>query len=267
MIDRMNQRLARFIFATAILLAIIPALQAQEDSVCDTQSNPAQSVAEFSDTVQLVGFTFSDTGVSNECQEEAPIELTVQEDTQASPSDDPAADDSAADESETEPAESEEDEPEENTLLKSFPEVNLRGGISYDSFQRAVAQGDIAETTINVENAPVVAPEQFGYDQLCTWKTWESPNICYRPLYFEEANVERYGIYCRFQPALSGVHFLTNVFALPYKRGFHDHHKCVYGLGYYPSGNCNPAYWPQLERAKGGLAAEALTIGAIITLL
>ena len=148
--------------------------------------------------------------------------------------------------------------------MKKFPVANLRGGILRDSIQRAVILGDIEATSISVENSTTLAPDVYLLDQPVIWKTWQSPNICYRPLYFEEANVERYGIHCRFQPAVSGLHFLTNVFALPYKRGFQDHHKCVYGLGYYPSGNCTPAYWPRLEKAKRGFAAEVLTVGAII---
>jgi hypothetical protein len=257
-----NRRLPRFLLAAGFLLALHPAALIAQDSFHDAYLEPAYSVAEFANTVQVVGFTLSDAGVSNEYQEEAPIELTAQEDTQSSPSDNPVNDDA-----ELKSADSEADEPEENALPKSFPEDNLRGGIVYDSFQRAVAQGDIAATTINVENSRVPAPELFRFDQPCIWKTWESPNICYRPLYFEDANVERYGIHCRLQPAVSGVHFLTNVFALPYKRGFHDHHKCVHGLGYYPAGDCSPAYWPRLEKAKAGFAAEVLTVGTIITLL
>lgn len=65
--------------------------------------------------------------------------------------------------------------------------------------------------------------------------------FCYRPLYFEELNVERYGRHHgHLQPLLSGVHFFASVPALPYKMT--EHHPCTcYDWKYpYPAGRSAP---------------------------
>src|SRR5690606_15985629 len=47
-----------------------------------------------------------------------------------------------------------------------------------------------------------------------------SLDFCYRPLYFEQVNVERYGYSLGIlQPAASAVHFFGSVPLLPYKLG------------------------------------------------
>ena len=149
-----------------------------------------------------------------------------------------------------------------------FAKVDLRSGINNNSFQHAVGKPEYAEPFIAVINSSVPAPQVYRYGQAGFWKTWDSPNICYRPLYFEEPNLERYGYHFeRIQPAVSGLHFLSNVLALPYKRGVHGPRECVSGLGYYRPGNCNPAYWPRLEKGKLGFTRETLTIGALLVMM
>lgn len=157
---------------------------------------------------------------------------------------------------------------EENELLKSFPVANLRGGIRYDSFRRAVSKRAIEDPIRTVAYSAYAAPYVSPYGPVGIYKTWDSPNVYYRPLYFEQANLERYGNACpRMQPAISGLHFLSNVLTMPYQGVSRPHQPCEWGLGYYRPGNCNPSYWPRLERAPGGLAAEVLTVGAFVVLL
>jgi hypothetical protein len=99
-------------------------------------------------------------------------------------------------------------------------------------------------------------------------KTWESPNVRYRPLYFEEENLERYGNHTGhfLQPYKSGVFFLSRVVTLPYQMAAQGTEDCEYGLGYFRPGNCNPAYRQRIERSAGGFIVQSLTIGAILGL-
>lgn len=71
---------------------------------------------------------------------------------------------------------------------------------------------------------------------------WEAPNLCYRPLYFEDTNLERYGYGCHpcLQPAISAAHFFVTVPALPYCMVEHCPNKCEYTLGHYRPGSCGP---------------------------
>jgi hypothetical protein len=58
-------------------------------------------------------------------------------------------------------------------------------------------------------------------DWASTCYRWDAPGLYYRPLYFEERNLERYGYSARYarlvQPALSGAHFFGTAIILPLK--------------------------------------------------
>jgi hypothetical protein len=71
---------------------------------------------------------------------------------------------------------------------------------------------------------------------------WSATQFCHQPLYFEEANLERYGYGCRpcLQPLVSGAHFFLTVPALPYKMVVNPPRECVYTLGYYRPGDRVP---------------------------
>jgi hypothetical protein len=68
---------------------------------------------------------------------------------------------------------------------------------------------------------------------------WQSSALFYRPLYFEEPNLERYGHQagCSLQPALSGAHFLVAVPALPIRMVFKRPWSTVYPLGHASPGS------------------------------
>jgi hypothetical protein len=54
-------------------------------------------------------------------------------------------------------------------------------------------------------------------------------NFCYRPLYFEEVNLERYGHRLPvIQPALSAATFYGSVVALPYRLVAQPPFRCTY---------------------------------------
>jgi hypothetical protein len=71
---------------------------------------------------------------------------------------------------------------------------------------------------------------------------WKASALCHKPLYFEDEQLERYGhsfTPC-LQPFVSGAHFFTRPFILPYCMGVEPPHECVYALGHYRPGNCAP---------------------------
>jgi hypothetical protein len=72
---------------------------------------------------------------------------------------------------------------------------------------------------------------------------WEAPAVFYKPLYFEDVNLERYGIHhgC-LQPVISFGHFFTRCACLPYKLLVQPPCECIYTLGYERPNNCIPLY-------------------------
>lgn len=72
--------------------------------------------------------------------------------------------------------------------------------------------------------------------------TWKASNVCHKPLYFENIQLERYGhSHGPFaQPVHSTLHFFSNLLLLPYNTGINPPNECRYALGYYRPGNCAP---------------------------
>lgn len=99
--------------------------------------------------------------------------------------------------------------------------------------------------------------------------TYMASNLCHKPLYFEEVNLERYGHTAGplGQPIISSAHFFLNIAVLPYKMGVHSPHECQYALGYYRPGNCAPWIIPPVPISlKGALyqAAAVATTAALV---
>ena len=95
--------------------------------------------------------------------------------------------------------------------------------------------------------------------------TWKASSLCYKPLYFEDVQLERYGHYCSpwLQPALSRVCFLVKIPALPYFIGVDPPNQCIYDLGYYRPGNCAPSMVEPLPISlRGGLYEAGAIVGA-----
>jgi hypothetical protein len=95
--------------------------------------------------------------------------------------------------------------------------------------------------------------------------TWKASNLCSKPRYFEEVNLERYGHTAGpwLQPVVSSAHFFVNVAVVPYKMGIHPPTECHYALGYYRPGNCAPWIVPPVPiSARGALTQAAVMTGA-----
>jgi hypothetical protein len=106
---------------------------------------------------------------------------------------------------------------------------------------------------------------------------WEATCFYHNPLYFEEANLERYGYQCGdrcccctcgkeccLQPAVSAAHFFGTIPALPYCIAAECPCDCVYTLGHYRPGDCNPwrCIWPPCD-PWAAAAAGGFWVGMI----
>jgi len=95
--------------------------------------------------------------------------------------------------------------------------------------------------------------------------TWKASSLCYKPLYFEDVQLERYGHYCHplLQPVVSRVRFLVQVPLLPYSMGVNPPCECVYDLGYYRPGNCAPSMLQPIPISlRGGVLEAGAIVGA-----
>lgn len=105
------------------------------------------------------------------------------------------------------------------------------------------------------------------------WKpttvVWAASNLCHKPLYFEEVNLERYGHTAGpvLQPVLSSAHFFANIAVLPYKMGVHSPHECQYALGYYRPGNCAPWIIPPVPLSLKGAWYQAAAVSGTALLV
>ena len=95
-----------------------------------------------------------------------------------------------------------------------------------------------------------------------TTVVWAASNLCHKPLYFEEVNLERYGHTAGplAQPVISSAHFFLNIAVLPYKMGVHGPHECQYALGYYRPGNCAPWIIPPVPLSVRGAWYQAAAV-------
>ena len=99
--------------------------------------------------------------------------------------------------------------------------------------------------------------------------TWKASNLCYKPLYFEDVQLERYGHYRSplLQPFVSRFRFWLTVPCLPYLMGVNPPNECIYDLGYYRPGNCAPSMMQPIPISlRGGLleAGTIVGVGALI---
>jgi hypothetical protein len=91
-------------------------------------------------------------------------------------------------------------------------------------------------------------------------------NFCYRPLYFEETNFERYGYHRRFlQPAISAAKFYRNTLLLPYRMLEQRPGFCTYYEHHYRPGAAEPPEWPDCCARSDTLVGRT-TIGLQRTL-
>ena len=143
----------------------------------------------------------------------------------------------------------------------------------------------IGELTVNIGCREGLLPTDFGRDQLARMQAkgrsivfdrdwpkmgycWDAPGLCYKPLYFEEVNLERYGYGPRYlriaQPVISAGQFFVTVPILPYRMVAEPSRQCVYTLGHYRPGSAVP-YQIQLPPLdpKAGAVEGGLIVGLI----
>lgn len=92
--------------------------------------------------------------------------------------------------------------------------------------------------------------------------SWHASNLCHKPLYFEDIQLERYGhtVGPIRQPVKSAVRFLAQAALLPYQMALHPPNECQYPLGLFRPGNCAPYLrtpFPWERRAIGYQAGVA----------
>jgi hypothetical protein len=121
---------------------------------------------------------------------------------------------------------------------------------------------DYAAQALGTQSLP--APEQFS-DGPWTGYHWVAPSVCHRPLYFENASLERHGYsFGIAQPFASASHFVGNAAILPYRLVAEPPQECIYTLGHARPGSPTPPryYRPPLS-AKAGVAQAGAVTGLI----
>lgn len=140
---------------------------------------------------------------------------------------------------------------------------SLRKPIGFDAMSRAVNNDqDVSSerAMFNYVSNSSFAPNLRNMGDCTTQvKTWKSPNMYTRPLYFEDENLERYGNHReKWQPLVSGAKFVKDTVTLPYQIGRQHPNCCSYTLGYYRPGNCNPAWNSKQPFSKRGAALQGM---------
>lgn len=98
---------------------------------------------------------------------------------------------------------------------------------------------------------------------------WEPSNLFYRPLYFEDVPLERYGhTHGLLQPIKSIGKFSVQLIGLPYQMTIDPPHTCNSGLGYYRPGDCAPHLHYQVPlNGKAALVEGLFITGMVFVLL
>ena len=103
---------------------------------------------------------------------------------------------------------------------------------------------DLVEDLRFVAAPALAGPREdvYQFEWMPTPYTWISPAFYHYPLYFEQPNLERYGIGRArvVQPLLSSAHFFWSIPLVPYKTLTHHPREHVYTLGQGRPGNCVP---------------------------
>ena len=92
---------------------------------------------------------------------------------------------------------------------------------------------------------------------------WKASNLCHKPVYFEDVQLERYGntVCPLLEPVISRVRFWLLIPVLPYAMGVTPPNECVYELGYYRPGSCAPH---MLNPIPISLRAGLIQAGAVV---
>ena len=136
-----------------------------------------------------------------------------------------------------------------------------QAGLSLDAKYAVSYFRSVGPQILNTEYTRRSANGQYW---VSTYALWKSPNLAHRPLYFEDANLERFGGERLGQPLFSAAHFFASVATLPYQIGQNPGNDLYYVSGYGRPGNeyCLRRERPTWERR--GASLQALITNAII---
>lgn len=99
-------------------------------------------------------------------------------------------------------------------------------------------------------------------ETIVSWTPW---TLCYRPLYFEEIELERYGCSAGcFQPSISAAHFFLGVGLMPYKVATRLPRSCVCSNGFSSCDDVPPPGYEDCQIHWDAAAIEAATLAAIV---
>jgi hypothetical protein len=94
---------------------------------------------------------------------------------------------------------------------------------------------------------------------------WTAPAVCYRPLFFEDMNLERHGYQVKHvQPLFSAAHFFSRLPAVPYLAMSQRYRQCNYTLGHYRPGSDAPYLWYYPRLSLTGASLEGAVIAGLI---
>lgn len=163
-----------------------------------------------------------------------------------------------AERSEFRPGEAEDDHDRFSRQVADVP-IDIRPTEGAMPADLAAAQYD-QEPTIDETFPGGMPPDVF-----LSYTPW---TFCYRPLYFEDIKLERYGENIGYaQTGLSGVRFFGSILALPYKMTNRPPRSCQCSNGFSRCGDCPlPGYGRREFRLDASLIEAAAVVGVVYLL-
>lgn len=128
-------------------------------------------------------------------------------------------------------------------VSQSEPARPFKEGFASEKYIGPLASSESLFKNLNIINPYQsiggIRLEDVKLDEDSTAYTWASPAFAHRPLYFEQPNLERYGLgHCRLiQPWTSGIHFYGSVLLMPLKVCIQHPRESVCTLGHWRPGD------------------------------
>jgi hypothetical protein len=136
-----------------------------------------------------------------------------------------------------------------------MPDTKLRAG---------VRPADVSQEVFDLRETPSTVFR--GDDWLPIQYNWVASDLCYRPLYFEDAMLERHGQtrHPLVQPLASGTRFFLTFPVLPYAMTVNPPRPARSALGHYRPGSSAPLLLqrPPLQ-TDAGLVEAGTWVGLI----
>lgn len=138
---------------------------------------------------------------------------------------------------------------EQKNIIGSDSVKELRDSSGPEVLSKPLAPFDIvqkvkAKDTVPQGNQDLVAQPDPRYFKHWpeTSSQWTSPAFCFKPLYFEQTNLERYGLGypCPTNALVSGTRFFADAALVPFHALRQPPHSCQCTLGHRRPGDCNP---------------------------